>query len=52
MIKPTMYIEMWLSEQIPTKEWIKILKERDDVREMYYDLTGGTNAQDRSKTLG
>ena len=37
---------MWLSEQIPTADWIKILNERSDVKELYYDLTGGTNAQD------
>jgi len=40
------YVEMWLSEQIPIRDWIKILKERDDVRKMYYDLIGGTDAQD------
>ena len=51
-IDKELYLEMWLSEQIPTADWIKILEERKDVRKLYYDLTGGTNAQDRSKTLG
>ena len=30
-----MYLDMWLSEQIPTKEWQRILKERTDVNELY-----------------
>ena len=46
MIEPEIYIEMWLSEQIPVRDWIEILEERPDVKKMYYDLTGGTNAQD------
>ena len=32
---PEMYLEMWLSEQIPTSEWMRILKERPDVDELY-----------------
>tara|TARA_Y100000361_G_scaffold126083_1_gene119872 strand:+ start:288 stop:530 length:243 start_codon:yes stop_codon:yes gene_type:complete len=32
---PEMYLEMWLSEQIPTNEWQRILKERADVNELY-----------------
>jgi len=44
MIGAEQYIEMWLSEQIPTQDWLQILEERPDVKEMYYDLTGGTNA--------
>ena len=32
---PEMYLEMWLSEQIPTSEWMRILKERADVNEIY-----------------
>ena len=38
------YLEMWLSEQITTQDWIEILQERPDVKKMYYDLTGGTDA--------
>ena len=26
---------MWLSEQIPTSEWMRILEERPDVDELY-----------------
>ena len=33
--KPEQYLSMWLSEQIPTKEWLRILKERTDVNELY-----------------
>ena len=34
-IPAKMYLEMWLSEQIPTQDWLGILKERNDVRELY-----------------
>ena len=30
-----MYLDMWLSEQIPTQDWLGILKERNDVRKLY-----------------
>ena len=30
-----MYLDMWLSEQIPTQDWLEILKENKDVRELY-----------------
>ena len=29
------YLEMWLSEQIPTNEWLRILEWRADIRELY-----------------
>ena len=29
------YLQMWLSEQIPTAEWLRIQKERTDVNELY-----------------
>ena len=29
------YLDMWLSEQIPTQDWLEILKENNDVRELY-----------------
>ena len=29
------YLQLWLSEQIPTDEWLRILKERTDVNELY-----------------
>ena len=35
MVTPEQYLEMWLSEQIPTDEWLRILKERTDVNELY-----------------
>ena len=30
-----MYLQMWLSEQIPTNEWLRILEQRIDVKQMY-----------------
>ena len=32
---PKMYLEMWLSEQIPLSEWMRILEERKDVKMFY-----------------
>ena len=32
---PEMYLAMWLSEQIPAKEWLRILNERSDVKELF-----------------
>jgi len=32
---PEQYLSMWLSEQIPTQDWLDILKERSDVRDLY-----------------
>ena len=32
---PEQYLDMWLSEQISTKHWLRILKERTDVNELY-----------------
>ena len=34
-ITPEMYLQMWLSEQIPTNEWLRILKDMPDVKELY-----------------
>ena len=34
-VTPKMYLEMWLSEQIPTIEWLRILEERKDIKELY-----------------
>tara|TARA_B100001778_G_C18527493_1_gene601929 strand:- start:783 stop:932 length:150 start_codon:yes stop_codon:yes gene_type:complete len=34
-VTPQMYLDMWLSEQIPTNEWLKILKENNGVNELY-----------------
>ena len=33
---PEQYLEMWLSEQIPMGEWVRILKERPDVKKVYH----------------
>ena len=30
-----MYLQMWLSEQIPTDEWLRILEHRIDVKYLY-----------------
>tara|TARA_R100000008_G_C3417635_1_gene83231 strand:+ start:307 stop:450 length:144 start_codon:yes stop_codon:yes gene_type:complete len=32
---PEMYLDMWLSEQIPILDWLKILDERKDVKTLY-----------------
>ena len=32
---PEMYLEMWLSEQIPASEWFRILEWRSDIKELY-----------------
>ena len=29
------YLQLWLSEQIPIAEWRRILEERKDVKELY-----------------
>ena len=34
-ITPQMYLDMWLSEQIPTKEWLEILENNESVNELY-----------------
>ena len=34
-VKPEDYLDMWLSEQIPSTEWARILNERTDVKELY-----------------
>jgi len=32
---PEQYLEMWLSEQIPTGEWLRLLEFRTDIKEVY-----------------
>ena len=34
-ITPEMYLEMWLSEQIPTGEWLRLLEWRPDIKKLY-----------------
>ena len=34
-VTPKEYLQMWLSEQIPTNEWLRILKEMPDVKKAY-----------------
>ena len=34
-VEAKLYLEMWLSEQIPTDEWLRIIQERKDVAELY-----------------
>lgn len=43
---PEMYLQMWLSEQIPTDEWLGILKERHDVAELYTEHMNRRNQND------
>ena len=35
-VTPQMYLEMWLSEQIPTDQWLEILDTRKDVQKLYH----------------
>ena len=37
------YLEMWLSEQIPVDEWLRIFKERKDVAKLYTEHMNGRN---------
>tara|TARA_B100001250_G_scaffold169860_1_gene146336 strand:+ start:818 stop:1048 length:231 start_codon:yes stop_codon:yes gene_type:complete len=34
-VTPKQYLDMWLSEQIPTDEWLRILNEKKDVKKLY-----------------
>ena len=34
-VTPEMYLQMWLSEQIPVNEWLRILEDIPDVRKIY-----------------
>jgi len=34
-VTPKQYLEMWLSEQIPTNEWSRLLEFRSDINELY-----------------
>ena len=40
---PEMYLEMWLSEQIPTSEWLRLLEFRPDIKEVYHRYLGNKN---------
>tara|TARA_Y100000593_G_scaffold75566_1_gene139435 strand:+ start:298 stop:453 length:156 start_codon:yes stop_codon:yes gene_type:complete len=37
---PEMYLEMWLSEQIPMGEWLRLLEWRPDIKELYHKHLG------------
>ena len=37
------YLEMWLSEQIPTDEWLRILQDRKDIKDLYEKHLGDKN---------
>jgi len=43
-ITPQMYLDMWLSEQIPTKEWLEILENNENVNELYQKHKESKNA--------
>ena len=47
---PQQYLDMWLSEQIPTNEWLRILKERDDVKELYHQHLENKNGKTSKET--
>jgi uncharacterized protein YhaN len=34
-VTPQMYLDMWLSEQIPTDQWLEILATNKKVRELW-----------------
>ena len=40
---PEEYLEMWLSEQIPTSEWLRLLEFRSDIKEVYHRYLGNKN---------
>ena len=42
-VTPEMYLEMWLSEQIPTGEWMRLLEWRADIKELYQKHLGEKN---------
>ena len=42
------YLQLWLSEQIPTNEWIAILKERTDVNKLYQKHLENRNVEHKS----
>ena len=42
-ITPEMYLEMWLSEQIPAGEWLRLLEWRPDINELYQKHLERTN---------
>ena len=35
-VTPEMYLQMWLSEQIPADQWLEILDTMEDVRKLYH----------------
>ena len=43
MVKAEQYLEMWLSEQIPTGEWLRLLDWRPDIKEVYDKHIGEIN---------
>ena len=47
---PQQYLEMWLSEQIPPQDWMEILNERPDIREIYKNhMMENKNGKERNK---
>ena len=42
-VTPKQYLEMWLSEQIPTGEWLRLLEWRPDINELYQKHLEKTN---------
>ena len=42
---PEQYLEMWLSEQIPTGEWLRLLEWRPDINELYQKHLEKTNVE-------
>ena len=42
-VTPQMYLDMWLSEQIPTGEWLRLLEWRPDINELYQKHLERTN---------
>ena len=41
-----MYLDLWLSEQIPISDWIRILDTRPDVEEVYKEHIEEHHAKD------
>ena len=47
-VTPEMYLQMWLSEQIPTSEWLRLLEWRSDINELYQKHLEKTNVEHKS----
>ena len=47
-ITAEMYLQMWLSEQIPTGEWLRLLEWRSDINELYQKHLENRNVEHKT----